>query len=91
MARETSKIALHGDVLQVGCPSVWKRYISTNSDGWILWGVTNRLDSDTLGVNSAEVGVLEEGDEISLNGFLQSANLVSMLVVHSPERVKGGL
>jgi hypothetical protein len=48
-------------------------------------GLTNRLDSDTLGVNGAEVGVLKEGDEISLNGFLQSADLVSMLVVHSPE------
>jgi len=32
------------------------------------------LDSDTLGVDGAKVGVLEEGDEVSLDGFLESAN-----------------
>ena len=33
-----------------------------------------RTDGDTLGVDSAEVGVLEEGDEVSLNGLLESAD-----------------
>jgi len=32
------------------------------------------LDGDTLGVDGAEVGVLEEGDEVSLNGLLKSAD-----------------
>ena len=32
------------------------------------------LDGDTLGVDSAEVGVLEKGDEVSLNGLLESAD-----------------
>jgi histone H3 len=32
------------------------------------------LDGDTLGVDSAEVGVLEEGDEVSLNGLLKSTD-----------------
>jgi hypothetical protein len=31
-------------------------------------------DGDTLGVDGAEVGVLEEGDEVSLNGLLESAD-----------------
>jgi len=29
------------------------------------------LDGDTLGVDGAEVGVLEEGDEVGLNGLLE--------------------
>ena len=32
------------------------------------------LDRDTLGVNSAKVGILKEGDEVSLNGLLKSAD-----------------
>jgi len=32
------------------------------------------LDGDTLGVDGAQVGVLEEGDEVSLNGLLKSAD-----------------
>ena len=32
------------------------------------------LDGDTLGVNSAQVGVFEEGDEVSLNGFLEGTD-----------------
>ena len=32
------------------------------------------LDGDALGVDGAEVGVLEEGDEVSLNGLLKSTN-----------------
>jgi histone H3 len=32
------------------------------------------LDSDTLGVDGAEVGVLEEGDEVRLDGLLEGAN-----------------
>jgi len=32
------------------------------------------LDGDTLGVDGAQVGVLEEGDEVSLNGLLKSTN-----------------
>ena len=32
------------------------------------------LDGDTLGVDSAEVGVLEEGDEVSFNGLLESTD-----------------
>ena len=33
-----------------------------------------RLDGDTLGVDGAQVGVLKEGDEVSLNGLLESAD-----------------
>jgi hypothetical protein len=36
--------------------------------------VTYGLDGDTLGVDGAQVGVLEEGDEVSLNGLLKSAD-----------------
>jgi len=32
------------------------------------------LDGDTLGVDGAEVGILEEGDEVSLDGLLKSAD-----------------
>jgi len=32
------------------------------------------LDGNTLGVDSAQVGVLEEGDEVSLNGLLKSTD-----------------
>jgi hypothetical protein len=35
---------------------------------------TYRLDGDTLGVDGAQVGVLEEGDEVRLNGFLEGAD-----------------
>lgn len=35
----------------------------------ILW-----LDSDTLGMDGSQVGVFEEGDEISLSSFLESHN-----------------
>jgi hypothetical protein len=33
-----------------------------------------RLDGDTLGVDGAQVGVLEERDEVRLDGLLKSAN-----------------
>lgn len=32
------------------------------------------LDGDTLGVNGAQVGVLEEGDEVGLDGLLESTD-----------------
>jgi len=32
------------------------------------------LDGDTLGVDGAQVGVLEEGDEVGLDGLLQGAD-----------------
>lgn len=32
------------------------------------------LDGDTLGVNGAQVGVLEEGDEVGLDGLLKGAD-----------------
>jgi len=32
------------------------------------------LDGDTLGMNSAQVSVFEEGDEVSLNRFLESTD-----------------
>jgi hypothetical protein len=32
------------------------------------------LDGDTLGVDGAEVGVLEEGDEVRLDGLLESTD-----------------
>jgi histone H3 len=32
------------------------------------------LDGDTLGVDGAQVGVLEQGDEVSLNGLLESTD-----------------
>jgi hypothetical protein len=37
----------------------------------LKWKLT---DGDTLGVDGAEVGVLEERDEVSLNGLLESAD-----------------
>jgi hypothetical protein len=46
------------------------------------------LDGDTLGVDCAQVGVLEEGDEVSLNGFLQSSNLFYVSDTF-PERIRG--
>jgi len=33
-----------------------------------------RLDGNTLGVDGAQVGVLKEGDEVGLNGFLESTD-----------------
>jgi len=33
-----------------------------------------RLDGDTFGVDSAQVGVLEEGNEVGLDGLLESAD-----------------
>lgn len=36
--------------------------------------MTYRLDSDTLGVDGAQVGVLEEGDEVGLDRLLQGAD-----------------
>lgn len=35
---------------------------------------TYRLDGHALGVDGAEVGVLEEGDEVRLNRLLEGAN-----------------
>lgn len=32
------------------------------------------LDGDTLGVDGAQVGVLEQGDEVSLDGLLESTD-----------------
>ena len=31
-------------------------------------------DGDTLGVDGAQVGILKEGDEVSLDGLLESTN-----------------
>ena len=36
--------------------------------------VERRTDGNTLGVDSAQVGVLEEGDEVSLDGLLKSSD-----------------
>lgn len=36
--------------------------------------ITYRLDGDTLGVDSAEVGVLKEGDEVRLDRLLEGTN-----------------
>jgi hypothetical protein len=35
---------------------------------------SKHTDGDTLGVDGAKVGVLEEGDEVSLDGLLQSTD-----------------
>src|ERR1700722_7660280 len=35
---------------------------------------TRLTDGDTLGVDGAQVGVLEEGDEVGLNRLLESAD-----------------
>lgn len=41
----------------------------------IKFGDVNKLtDSDTLGMNCAKVGVLKEGDEVGLDGFLESTD-----------------
>lgn len=36
--------------------------------------MTYGLDGDTLGVDGTQVGILEEGDKVGLNGLLESAN-----------------
>lgn len=36
--------------------------------------LTYGLDGDTLGVDSAKVGILEEGDEVRLDGLLEGAD-----------------
>lgn len=36
--------------------------------------MTYRLDGDTLGVDGAQVGVLEEGHEVRLDGLLESTD-----------------
>ena len=53
-----------------------------DSDEWNECGVERTeclldvlaLDGDTLGVDGAEVGVLEEGDEVGLDGLLKSTD-----------------
>lgn len=42
--------------------------------GYVECELRRRTDGDTLGVNGTEVGVLEEGDEVGLNGLLESAD-----------------
>ena len=32
------------------------------------------MNGDTLGVDSAKVGIFEEGDEVGLNGFLEGTD-----------------
>ena len=32
------------------------------------------LDGDTLGVDGAEIGIFEEGDEVGLDGLLEGAD-----------------
>ena len=36
--------------------------------------MTYGLNGDTLGVDGTQVGVLKEGDEVGLNGLLESAD-----------------
>ena len=65
--------AHHGGGGRAGCPSV--RLLACVprrvAKGVGQKCVTYRLDGDTLGVDGAQVGVLEEGDEVSLNGLLE--------------------
>jgi hypothetical protein len=66
--KQSSKSAHHGDGGQVGCPWILQT-VRSGSD------TTQKLtNGDTLGVDCAQVGVLEEGDEVCLNGLLESAN-----------------
>ena len=39
-----------------------------------LWGNTNRLDSNALGVDGTKVGILKEGDEVGFDGLLKSTD-----------------
>jgi hypothetical protein len=41
---------------------------------WVQCRGAYRLDGDTLGVDGAQVGVLEEGDEVGLDGLLESTD-----------------
>ena len=45
------------------------------SKGSIAHGSTRQLtDGDTLGMNGAEVGILKEGNEVGLDGLLESTD-----------------
>lgn len=67
--------AHHGDGGRAGCPSanaVSKlQCVGGKCRGCVI---TYRLDSDTLGVDGAEVGVLEERHKVRLDGLLESAD-----------------
>ena len=63
--------ARHGGGGQAGYPSTGNvSAAGKNGDRQGTYG----LDGDTLGMDGAQVGVFEEGDEICLNRLLQSTN-----------------
>lgn len=47
---------------------------SVSDEVMCMCGCTNRLDGDTLGVDGAQVGILEERDEVRLDGLLKSTD-----------------
>lgn len=60
-----------GTIVIVENPSRNLRALTTEATGELdVLG----LDGDTLGVDGAQVGVLKEGDEVSLNGLLESTD-----------------
>lgn len=68
---KASKSARHGDDEQAECPWTLERYISRAQSKKSKAQLT---DSNTLGVNGAQVGVLKERDEVGLDGLLKSTD-----------------
>ncbi len=69
---EMSSYAHHGGDGQAGCPSV--EVVSTLYHSGCYPVNTDRLDGDTLGMDGAQVGVLEQRDEVRLNRLLESTD-----------------
>jgi len=63
--------APHGDDERAGCLWILSRIVSVNE--W-LKQVRKLTNGDTLGMDGAKVGVLEERDEVGLHGLLESTN-----------------
>ena len=62
--------ARHEGDAQAGCP--WILYLVSDCMLVVMGG--KHTNGDTLGVDGAQVGVLEEGDEVGLDGLLKSTN-----------------
>ena len=70
--KESSKSALHGDDEPTGYPWTLNKESATKTctrvDEWQL------TDGNTLRVDGTQVGILEQRDEVSLDGFLEGTD-----------------